>query len=215
MKYLFSRYGGHLVIPGKGKASDDKLPEDQSLKNLFDNHAFKMNGFSYLSSYEMLPEFMGAYQYLPTNAVKIADMEHDFTDVFFQAGTTVNSSIYIAPYQFSNIFSCFIKTDLKPLEDDMGKLEQSYDCVLVLRISGKSNEEIKNEMGDFIINVMGTLLYEMDLKDDNRIIKPSNTYLGKKINMKKIHSIYKTLPKMEDRKMLADELEKITKFKSH
>lgn len=36
MQYLMSRYGGNAVIIGKGKASDSKLPEDQSLDNMLE-----------------------------------------------------------------------------------------------------------------------------------------------------------------------------------
>jgi hypothetical protein len=39
------------------KSSEENLPEDQSFENLLENHAFEMKGFTYLSSYEMMPEF--------------------------------------------------------------------------------------------------------------------------------------------------------------
>lgn len=57
-----SRFGGHTFKLGSGKASDENLPEDQSLDNLLDNYAIKADGFSYLSSYQMKPEFMGSYE---------------------------------------------------------------------------------------------------------------------------------------------------------
>ena len=37
MHYLISRYGGNTVIIGKGKASDTKIAEDQSLDNMLDH----------------------------------------------------------------------------------------------------------------------------------------------------------------------------------
>ena len=136
MKYTFSRYGGHIVILGKGKASNEKLPEDQSFQNILTNHAFEMNGYSYISSYDMLPEFMGAYKNLPKGSVKIADLEHDFTDALFQYEVRVNSKIYFAPTGYSNLFSCFIKTDFEPVEDLIGKINPSYDLILMTRILG-------------------------------------------------------------------------------
>jgi hypothetical protein len=48
-----------------------------SPENLLDNHAFKMKGFSYLSSYEMMPEYMGAYEDFPKGAIKIAEIDHN------------------------------------------------------------------------------------------------------------------------------------------
>ena len=38
MQQMMSRYGGHNYLLGKGKASYQDLPEDQSLDNLLDNH---------------------------------------------------------------------------------------------------------------------------------------------------------------------------------
>jgi len=34
-----SRFGGHLLTIGKGKSSNEDLPEDQSLDNMLDNYA--------------------------------------------------------------------------------------------------------------------------------------------------------------------------------
>ena len=105
MKYLLSRFGGHGLIMGKGKSSDEKLPVDQSLENLIDHHAFEMKGFSYLSSYEMMPEFMGAYENLPQKAVKIAEIEHDFSEMIMQYDFTVDTSVYFSQFQYSNVFA--------------------------------------------------------------------------------------------------------------
>ena len=70
MQYLMSRYGGHGIIIGKGKASDEKLPEDQSLDNMLDNYATEIiPNYFYISSYDALPEFMGSMDklYFPKN----------------------------------------------------------------------------------------------------------------------------------------------------
>ena len=77
MQYLMSRYGGNAVIIGKGKASDSKLPEDQSLDNMLDNYATEIipNHF-YISSYDALPEWMGGMDklYFP-KTVKLGTLE--------------------------------------------------------------------------------------------------------------------------------------------
>ena len=72
MKYLFSRFGGHLMTMGKGKTSDEDLPENQSLDNMLDNHSTEIiNNLFYCSSYDMLPEYMGAYKKLEKGAVNL------------------------------------------------------------------------------------------------------------------------------------------------
>ncbi len=59
MHYLMSRYGGNAVIIGKGKASNTKLAEDQSLDNMLDHYSTEIipNQF-FISSYDVLPEWM-------------------------------------------------------------------------------------------------------------------------------------------------------------
>jgi hypothetical protein len=204
MKYTFSRYGGHLVILGKGKASNEKLPEDQSYQNILANHAFEMKGYSYISSYNMLPEFMGAYKNLPKGAVKIAEMDHDFTDAFFQHDVRVNSSIYFVPSGYGNVFSCFIKTDFKPVEELIGKIEPSYDLILMIRTFGKTNEQLKKEIPDFMACLLCLLIFEMELKETSFSIIPSKTYLGKQLNMDKINVLLEKIIAVGNREMLAD-----------
>ena len=123
MKYLLSRFGGHSLIIGNGKASNQNLPEDQSFENVLGNHAIKMNGFSYLSSYEMMPEFMGAYKNLPKNAIKIAEIEHDFAEVLLQYDVKVNTSIFFSQTGYCNVFAIYLKTNFKDVEDMIGKIE--------------------------------------------------------------------------------------------
>ncbi len=43
MHQLFSRYGGHMHIIGRGKASAQDLPQDQSLENMLSEHAIQLN----------------------------------------------------------------------------------------------------------------------------------------------------------------------------
>jgi hypothetical protein len=111
MKNLFSRFGGSAIIIGKGKASDKNLPEDQSIEYMLENKAIQMNGYSYLSSYQMQPEFMGEYANLPKNGVKLAEIDHEFNEVILQYEVRVSSIVYIIKTHYSNVFAVFIKTD--------------------------------------------------------------------------------------------------------
>ena len=43
MKHLFSRYGGHGILFGNGKASDSELPADQSFENVIKNHSIQIS----------------------------------------------------------------------------------------------------------------------------------------------------------------------------
>ena len=179
MKFLLSRYGGHGLIFGKGKASSENLPEDQSLENLIDNHVFEMNGFTYLSSYEMMPEFMGPYKNLPKTAIKIAEIDHDFNEVSFQYEVTVNTSVYFSQFVYTNIFAIFLKTDFKKIEGMIGEIEPSYDCVLIIQAIDKDNAQLKKAMPQILNASLLTLIYEMGIKDSYCDVTPSKTSLGK------------------------------------
>jgi len=64
MKNLMSRFGGHAVIFGAGKASKKLLPTDQSLDNLLDNYAQEIIPHNFfISSYDAIPEYMGMYEW--------------------------------------------------------------------------------------------------------------------------------------------------------
>ena len=116
MKKLFSRYGGHGIQIGQGKSSNSKLPDDQSLENVLSNYAFQMKGFTYLSSFEMLPNFMESHKKLPHGSTKIAEINHTLSDILLQHEIFVDSKIYLVPTKYTNVFSCFISTDYKPLK---------------------------------------------------------------------------------------------------
>ena len=96
-----SRYGGHAMVIGKGKASNEKLPEDQSLKNMFDNYATEIiPQHFFISTYDALPEWMGGIDklYFP-KTVKLGTIEHQFNEVFSQYDITATTDIYIANHQ--------------------------------------------------------------------------------------------------------------------
>lgn len=207
MKYLLSRFGGHGLIFGKGKASSQNLPEDQSIENLIENYAIEMNGFSYLSSYEMMPEFMGAYKKLPKNAIKIADMEHYFGEVILQYDVTVNTSVYFSQTGYCNVFAIYLKTNFKDVEDFIGKIEPSYDCVLILHSLDKDAEGVKKAMPQILHITLLTLIYEMGIKDTDCDIFPSKTSLGKKIDFEKLKEGIEKLKQIQIRKELAEIIE--------
>lgn len=203
MKFLLSRYGGHGLIFGKGKASSQNLPEDQSFENVIGNHAIEMNGFSYLSSYEMMPEFMGAYKKLPKNAIKIADMEHDFGEVILQYDVTVNTSVYFSQTGYCNVFAIYLKTNFKDVEDLIGKIEPSCDCVLIIRAFDKDADDVKKAMPQLLHIALLTLIYEMGIKDTYCDVTPSKTSFGKKIDLEKLKEGIEELKDIAGRKELA------------
>jgi len=204
MKYLLSRFGGHGLIIGKGKSSEENLPEDQSLENLLENHAFEMKGFTYLSSYEMMPEFMGAYKNLTQNAIKIAEIEHDFGEVMLQYDVTVNTSVYFSQIRYSNVFAVYLKTDFKSVESIIGKIDPSYEWVLTIHALDKDTEEVKKALPQILHITLITLIYEMGIKDTSFDLTPSKTFLGKKINVEKLNIGIEQLKEVESRKELAE-----------
>ena len=206
MKFLLSRFGGHGLIFGKGKASSQNLPEDQSFENLIENHAIEMNGFSYLSSYKMMPEFMGAYEKLPKSAIKIAEIDHDFSEVSFQYEVTVNTSVYLTQFIYTNIFAIFLKTDFKKIEGMIGEIEPSYDCVLIIQAIDKDNAQLKKAMPQILNASLLTLIYEMGIKDSYCDVTPSKTSLGKKIDIEKLEEGIEELKDIESREALAEVL---------
>ena len=206
MKFLLSRYGGHGLIFGKGKASSQNLPEDQSFENVMSNHAIEMKGFSYLSSYEMMPEFMGAYEKLPKSAIKIADIEHDFGEVILQYDVTVNTSVYFSKTGYCNVFAIYLKTNFKDVEDMIGKIEPSCDCVLFIRVFDKDADDVKKAMPEILHISLMTLIYEMGIKDSYCDVTPSKTSLGKKIDIEKLEDGIEELKEIAGRKELAEVL---------
>jgi hypothetical protein len=206
MKFILSRYGGHGLIFGKGKASDANLPEDQSFENVMDNHAFEMGTYSYLSSYQMLPQFMGAYKNLPKGAIKIAHLEHYFTEMMMQHDVTVDTSVYFSTVGYCNVFALYLKTNFTELEYMFGKISPSYDCVLMILAYGKNKKDVKNTMPQILHVSLMTLIYEMGIKDTECIVTPSKTALGKKIDIEKVKNDRKKLAEINNRSKLAEYL---------
>jgi hypothetical protein len=184
MKYMMSRYGGHAIMmqpDGAVKASMLQLPEDQSFENIMGNHAIQMDGFSYLSTYRSMPAFMGPFKKLPKRCVKIGELEHPFLELLMQYDVGVTSSLYLAYTGYSNVFGLIMKTNMQELEWCMGKMDTTYDLVLMIRVQGKSNEEIKASMDEIITRMTVLLVNEMEVGEGVCRFIASGTYLGKKI----------------------------------
>ena len=185
-----SRYGGHGIIIGKGKASDEKLPEDQSLDNMLDNYATEIiPNYFFISSYDALPEFMGSMDklYFP-KTVKLGTLEHKFYEILFQHEISVVTDIYISYHQWSNVFAVFIKTHKGDLGYLMEDYKERYDYVLQVFIRSRIegiDQSLKNNP-DYIEKILLILFYKMGLIYEGDIIEfsPSKTYLGKKISPK-------------------------------
>ena len=195
MQYLMSRYGGNAVIIGKGKASDSKLPEDQSLDNMLDNYATEIipNHF-YISSYDALPEWMGGMDklYFP-KTVKLGTLEHQFNEIFFQHDVSVLTDIYIAKHQWSNVFAVFIKTHKGDLKWFLEDYQERYDYVLQVFIRSKIEDydQSLSKNPDYIEKILLLLFYKMELNYEGNSIEftPSKTYLGKKISPSFVDSL--------------------------
>lgn len=190
MQYLMSRYGGHGMIIGKGKASDEKLPIDQSLDNMLDNYATEIiPNYFFISSYDALPKFMGSMDklYFP-KTVKLGTLEHKFYEILFQHEISVITDIYISYHQWSNVFAVFIKTHKDDIVYLIEDYKERYDYVLQVFIRSTIegfDQSLKNNP-DYIEKILLILFYKMGLIYDGDIIafSPSKTYLGKKISLK-------------------------------
>ena len=194
MKYLFSRYGGQTFIIGKGRASAEKLPQDQSLDYLLDHYATEIiEKVFFISSYDALPEFMGAYEKLPLKAVKIGTVEHDFNDVFLQQDFKVDTAIYVAIHSFSNVFALFIRTSSDTLKFFLGDYKPSYDYVQTTFFRDVDPHELRENPKLMEIMLL-ILFYKMEIHATDFAFQASKTFLGKRIS-KEFYENVNTLSK--------------------
>ncbi|EAQ42511.1 hypothetical protein MED152_07315 [Polaribacter sp. MED152] len=180
-----SRFGGHAVNFGTGKASEKLLPEDQSLDNLLVNYAQEIipNHFI-ISSYDAIPEYMGKYQWktIKKDVFKLGDLEHDFTDLLLQYQASVTTSIYLGKHHYNNVYAVFIKTHKEGLEDHVPDYYESFDYVLQMLI--QSVDE-KPELDTIKLErILLILFYKMGLiyEDSITLFKRSKTHLGQMIS---------------------------------
>ncbi len=198
-----SRYGGSLMVIGKGEASSEKLPEDQSLDNMLDNYATEIipNHF-YISSYDALPEWMGGmYKLYFPKTVKLGTLNHQFYEIIFQHDVTVTTDVYISYHQWTNVFAIFIKTHKNDLKDFIEDYQERYDFVLqvfIWSVVEGYDQSLKNNTS-YIEKILLILFYKMGLIYENDIIEftPSKTYLGKKITQEFAESLKQRLVGVE------------------
>ncbi len=195
MQYLMSRYGGHNIIIGKGKASNELLPEDQSLDNMLDNYAKEIipNHF-FISSYDAQPEYMVSMENLiSTKAVKLGTLHHRFNEVLIQDDLFVETDIYITNHNWNNVYAIIIKTHKGYLEYFVSEYVSYYDYVLQVfirsNIENHDSKLFKNPKSVELILLI--LFYKMGLNYEGDIesFVPSKTYLGKNISKSFVDSI--------------------------
>ena len=203
MKYLMSRYGGHTVIIGQGKASNSKLPEDQSLDNMLYNYATEIipNHF-FISSYDAMPSWMGNMENLKgTKAVKLGTLEHRFNEVLLQYDISATTDIYITYHHWTNVFAVIIKTKKGNLDLFIDKYKEEYDYVLqvFIRSTIEGYDQSLSKNPAYIEKILLILLYKMGLIYEGDIIDftPSKTYLVKKISPDFIQSLKEKLVGIE------------------
>lgn len=210
MQYLMSRYGGHNMIIGGGKASDEKLPADQSLDNMLDNYAVEIipNHF-YISSYDAIPEWMGGMDklYFP-KTVKLGTLNHRFNEIFIQDELVVITDIYISFHQWNNVFAVFIKTHKDDLKYVIGDYKERYDYVLQVFIRSKIDnyDQSLSKNPEYVEKILLILFFKMGLTYEGDIIDftPSKTFLGKKISKEFTNSISKKLIGIESDNELSE-----------
>ena len=199
MQYIMSRYGGHAMVIGKGKASNEKLPIDQSLKNMLDNYATEIiPQHFFISSYDALPEWMGGMDklYFP-KTVKLGTIEHRFNEVFSQYDATAITDIYIANHQYTNVFAVFIKTHKDALKWVIDDYQDRYDYVLqvLIREQDLNYDQSLSKNTSYIEKILLILFYKMGLTYEGDIteFRASKTYLGKKISEEFMENISEKL----------------------
>ena len=214
MKYLMSRFGGHLIKIGKGKSSDENLPDDQSLENMLENYAKEIiPHYFYISSYDAMPEWMGSFDKLNLPiTVKLGVLEHDFTEISMQYSVTVFTDIYITYHKYSNAYAILIKTRKEGLKDIISDYNETYDYVLQLCIRDKNKDvKLKDRPAD-IKRILIILFYKMGLIYEGQIesFTPSKTYLGKLISKKDSENFKNLLMGLDSEKLLSKVLKKVS-----
>lgn len=217
MQQLMSRFGGHSMILGKGKASDSLLPEDQSVDNLLDNYAKEIipNHFM-VSSYDAKPTWMGSLKTLPNTtgvprAVKLGRLQHVFNELLMEYSASVFTDIYLSTIGYKNVYITFIRTIREDwFEEVLFDYEMSYDLVMMLFIRGEDLEHRLSKNQSSLMKLLLINLYKMGATGDSYIqFTPSRTPLGKNLP-ENIDSILKdSLQAIDSDEALAAALERL------
>ena len=214
MQQLMNRFGGHSIILGKGKASNARLPEDQSMDNLLDNYAKEIipNHFM-VSTYDAKPAWMGSYKALPNEAVspravKLGRLEHIFNEMLMQDTASVFTDLYLTTLKYNNVYLTYIRTIKEDwFEDCLFDYEMTYDLVLMLFIRKENLECRLSKNRASLMKLLLINLYKMRATGDSYIqFTPSRTPLGKNLPVD-IDSILKnSLERMDSDEALATAL---------
>mgnify|MGYP001238451044 CR=1 FL=1 len=217
MQQMMSRYGGHNYLLGKGKASYQNLPEDQSLDNLLDNYAPEIiPNHYYVSTYDAQPDWMASYTTLPDipesrRAVKVGTIDHVFNELLMQYPIEVSTDIYFTDLHYRNVYIAYLKTDGSYLNEFIPNYLKCYDLCLMLFIRGEDSIEVKlSKNRKSLLKMLLINLYKMGATGDSYIeFTPSKTPLGKNLP-DDIDSLLKdTLEDMDSEEALADSLKSL------
>jgi hypothetical protein len=208
MKYLFSRFGGSTFIIGKGRASAEDLPADQSLDNMLDNFATEIiHNILYLSSYDARPDFMGSYPTLPKGAVKIGSIDHEFFEVITQYDIQVTSDVYIFNHEYKNVFGIMIKTCGNDLAYAFDGYKPTYDYVQTTFFRDLEQDDLK--LNPILMEIiLLILLFKMGIHQTDFRFTASKTFLGKRISTDFIDRLNETCKSIESEEDLAGHLNK-------
>ena len=220
MQQMMSRYGGHNYLLGKGKASYQDLPEDQSLDNLLDNYAAEIiPNHYYVSTYDAQPDWMASYTTLPhipesRRAVKVGTIDHVFNELLMQYPIEVSTDIYFTDLHYPNVYIAYIKTDGRDLDEFVLNYKKCYDLTLILFIRGDDVGEVKlRKNRASLLKMLVINLYKMGATGDSYIrFTLSKTPLCKNLP-DDIDSLLKdTLDDMDSDEALAASLKNLQKL---
>ena len=216
MKYFMSRFGGHALIIGKGKASNSELPKDQSLDYMLDNYAKEViPNYFYISSYDAKPEWMGSMERLDVpKPVKLGTLEHDFNEVLMQYSVSAITDIYISYHHWPNVYAILIKTHKNEIKEHVSEYTATYDYVLQVFVRSKNEDSsLKNRPKD-IERILLILFYKMGLiyEDNIEVFRPSKTHYGKLISPEFVEDLPQTLIGIESDEALAELLKQYPNY---
>jgi hypothetical protein len=221
MQQMMSRYGGHNFLLGKGKASYQDLPEDQSLDNLLDNYAPEIiPNHYYVSTYDAQPDWMASYTTLPDipesrRAVKVGTIYHVFNELLMQYPIEVSTDIYFTDLHYPNVYIAYIKTDGRDLDEFIPNYLKCYDLTLILFIRRKEVDEVKLRKNRAnLLKMLVLNLYKMGATGDSYIkFTPSKTPLGKNLPDDIDSMLKDTLEDMDGDNALAASLKALQRIK--
>lgn len=166
---------------GHGKASKERLPEDQSLDNLLDHFSEEVypNCFV-LSSYDMLPSFMGAREKLSDFAVRLGTLHHVFNDMMLQNYVVIKTDIYITTHEYNNVFALHLHTAGDGMQDVMDDYIPTFDYVQTTFFRDAHSDErcSLSDHPNLLALMLYVLFYKMEIYHTKFIFEPSSSDPG-------------------------------------